>query len=284
MLDQMVESRSHSGEGAKRNGLLLVVGAAFISLFLGGILYSLFAQNIGVGGEGLELSTLVAPVPLPEEAPPPDEPEPEPEKKINKDPNIDIRKEIIANINESPKEAPKKVQTTKSTIPERRLGVLTRRGDTNQNTTAAPVGNVARSDNVRGTGIGTGDPSRAAAKPPAPEKPKAAPPPPPPPPKPKPTPKPVPKRISGGVVNGKAISLPKPPYPPAARAVRASGAVRVNVVIGKNGRVISASAGSGHPLLRAAAVSAARRARFQPTRLSGQAVEVSGVIVYNFRP
>lgn len=276
MLDQMIESRSHAGEGTRRNGLLVTTALVLFSLFAGGILYSLFAQNIGVGGEGLELSTLVAPVPLPEEAPP--EPEPEPEKQVNKDPNIDIRKEIIANINESPKEPPKQIQTTKATIPERRLGVLTRQGDANQNTLSAPDGNQARSDNVKGTGIGSGDPEKSAAK--EPEK-KTAPPPPPPP---KPTPPPVPKRISQGVINGKAVSLPKPAYPAAARAVRASGAVNVSVVISKNGSVMSASASSGHPLLRAAAVSAARRARFQPTLLSGQPVEVSGVIVYNFQP
>jgi len=39
---------------------------------------------------------------------------------------------------------------------------------------------------------------------------------------------------------------------------------------------------SGHPLLRAAAVAAARGARFSPTKLSGQPVKVSGVITYNF--
>ena len=93
-----------------------------------------------------------------------------------------------------------------------------------------------------------------------------------------------PSRISGGVVNGKAVSLPVPAYPSAARSARVKGAVRVQVVIGKNGSVLSARAVGGHPLLRSAAVSAARRARFRPTMLSGEPVEVSGVIVYNFRP
>lgn len=94
----------------------------------------------------------------------------------------------------------------------------------------------------------------------------------------------VPRTISGGVLNGKAISLPKPPYPPAARAVRASGAVSVQVLIDEDGRVISASAVSGHPLLRSAAEAAARAARFSPTMLSGQPVKVSGIITYNFVP
>lgn len=93
----------------------------------------------------------------------------------------------------------------------------------------------------------------------------------------------IPSRVSRGVVNGQAVSLPQPAYPAAARAVNARGRVTVAVVIDRTGRVISASAVSGHPLLRASAVSAARRARFRPTLLSGQPVEVSGTIVYNFQ-
>jgi TonB family protein len=96
------------------------------------------------------------------------------------------------------------------------------------------------------------------------------------------TPPPVPKTVSGGVLNGKAVTLVKPPYPPAARAVKASGAVNVQVTIDEEGNVISASAVSGHPLLRAASVSAAQASKFSPTVLSGQRVKVTGVIVYNF--
>lgn len=94
----------------------------------------------------------------------------------------------------------------------------------------------------------------------------------------------APKTISGGMLNAKAISLPRPPYPPAARAVRASGSVSVQVLIDESGNVVSATAVSGHPLLRAAAASAARGAKFSPTLLSGQPVKVSGVITYNFVP
>ena len=77
--------------------------------------------------------------------------------------------------------------------------------------------------------------------------------------------------------------LPKPAYP-AARAVRASGAVNVQVIVDENGNVTSASAVSGHLLLRASAESAARNAKFKPTLLSGKAVKVSGVLVFNFIP
>lgn len=96
--------------------------------------------------------------------------------------------------------------------------------------------------------------------------------------------KPFAHTISGGVLNGKATNLVKPPYPPAAKAVRASGAVNVQVTIDEQGNVISASAVSGHPLLRASAVQAARASKFSPTILSGTPVKVIGVIVYNFTP
>ncbi len=91
-----------------------------------------------------------------------------------------------------------------------------------------------------------------------------------------------PKIVSGGVLNGKAISKPAPPYPAIARAAKASGTVTVQITVDEEGKVIAASAVSGHPLLRASAVSAARQARFSPTLLGGQPVRVAGVITYNF--
>jgi TonB family protein len=88
--------------------------------------------------------------------------------------------------------------------------------------------------------------------------------------------------ISGGVLNGKALELPKPAYPDIARAAHASGTVVVQVLIDEDGNVISAHAVSGHPLLQAASVAAAREAKFSPTKLAGQPVKVTGVIQYNF--
>lgn len=271
MLDQMVESRSHAGESRTRGGLLLTTLILVSTVFFGGIMWSMFAKDLGMGGEDLELSTLVAPVPVPEEEPPP--PEDKPKPKEEKAPNADVRKEIIQNIMESP-QIPKETKTDKPMIPERRLGVKTIQGE--ENTTAT---NAARSDYtgpIDTSNQGVGNPNPTPVKDDADE--------PPPTKKPTPTPPPVPKIVSGGVVNGKAVNLVKPPYPPAARAVRASGAVSVQVTIDENGNVISASAVSGHPLLKAAAESAARSSKFSPTLLSGQKVKVSGVIIYNFQP
>lgn len=85
-----------------------------------------------------------------------------------------------------------------------------------------------------------------------------------------------------GVVNGMATYLPKPAYTAIARAAHASGTVTVQVLIDENGRVISAHALNGHPLLLQPSVQAALQARFTPTLLSNQPVKVSGVITYNF--
>ena len=84
------------------------------------------------------------------------------------------------------------------------------------------------------------------------------------------------------IVNGLATYLPKPNYPAMAKQIHVQGSVNVQVVIDETGKVISAKAVSGHPLLVPDCVRAATNARFTPTMLNGQPVKLSGVIVYNF--
>jgi TonB family protein len=91
--------------------------------------------------------------------------------------------------------------------------------------------------------------------------------------------------VNGGVLNGKALALMTPSYPMAARSDRASGTVRVQVLIAEDGHVISAKAidaGRMHPALITAAENAARKSRFSPTFFNGQPVKVNGIIIYNF--
>lgn len=101
-------------------------------------------------------------------------------------------------------------------------------------------------------------------------------------PPPSPGPKPILKPVSGGVLNGTAITLPPPVYPEAAKRMRTQGVVSVEVILDETGKVVSANASSGPSILREAAVQAALKARFSPTKLSGQPVKVSGVINYKF--
>ena len=89
--------------------------------------------------------------------------------------------------------------------------------------------------------------------------------------------------FAGAVLNGRAISLPKPSYPEAARRARAQGTVIIKVTIDGGGDVIAASdMCGGNPVLVKSSLQAARAARFTPTMLSGQPVKVTGVITYNF--
>jgi periplasmic protein TonB len=89
--------------------------------------------------------------------------------------------------------------------------------------------------------------------------------------------------ITPSVLEGKALSKPVPSYPWIAQLFEVSGDVRVDVVIDESGNVTAANAISGPRLLRAAAVEAARKARFSPTLLSGRAVKVKGLITYQFK-
>jgi len=100
-------------------------------------------------------------------------------------------------------------------------------------------------------------------------------------PPPAPAPKPL-KPVSGGALNGRALTLPQPAYPDPARRARQSGMVTVEVVVDETGRVLSATATSGPTMLREAAIQAALRAKFSPTMLSGQPVKVTGTINYKF--
>ena len=94
--------------------------------------------------------------------------------------------------------------------------------------------------------------------------------------------RPILKPVSGGVLNGTAISLPSPHYPETAKRLGTSGTVTVEVVVDETGKIISARAINGPGSLRDVAVQAALRARFSPTKLSGQPVKVTGTINYKF--
>jgi len=255
MFDHLVESSSHKEDIARKGSFigvtLLIYTVLLVGFFVAGIDAHLAEQE-------LELTTLVAPVPVPQQQKQPEQKQEA--KPVKTEQNVDVRKELVADVAES-RLPPKEISAKASDVPPVRRGVTTVLGSADSNA-AAPMP----------AGPGSGNVVAAPAKVNIAEEP--------PPPAATPTPRTAP--ISGGVLNGKAISLPKPQYPPIARAAHASGTVVVQVLIDENGSVVSAKAVSGHPLLQAVAVSAARQARFSPTKLSGQPVKVTGVIQYNF--
>lgn len=256
MFDNLVESSSHKDDISRKGSFVIVTALIYGVLMATFFIVGIYWYDNHLGEMELELTTLVAPVPVPQQQ---KEPEQKQEAKpVKVDQNVDVRKELIADVTRT-ELVPKEVSAKASDVPPVRRGVTTVLGDTSSNASAPmPAG--------PGSGTVVTAPTKVAI---------ADEPPPPPPAAPR-------APISGGVLNGKAISLPKPGYPPIARAAHASGTVVVQVLIDENGNVVSARALSGHPLLQAVAVGAARQARFSPTKLSGQPVKVTGVIQYNF--
>jgi protein TonB len=259
MFDNLVESSSHKDDITRKSSFIgitaLIYGVLLVTFFVAGIYW----YDARLGDMELELTTLVAPVPVPQAEKQPEQKQEAKPQKVEQ--NVDVRKELVADVAES-RLPPKEISAKASDVPPVRRGVTTVIGSSDSNA-AAPMPAGPGSGNV------VGAPARVqiADEPPPPE-----------------APKPTPPRapISGGVLNGKAINLPKPAYPPIARAAHAAGTVVVQVLIDENGNVVSAKAVSGHPLLQGAAVGAARQAKFSPTKLSGQPVKVTGVIQYNF--
>jgi len=257
MFDNLVESSSHKDDIARKGSFIGITLAVYAVLITAFVIAGIFLYDAHLAESEYELTTLVAPVPVPQQK---EEVQQKQEAKpVKVEQNVDVRKELIADVSQA-QLVPKEVSAKASDVPPVRRGVTTVLGSSDSNAAAAmPSG--------PGTGtVVTAPPVKIADEPP-------------PPPEEKPKPR---APISGGVLNGKAISLPKPSYPPIARAAHAAGTVVVQVTIDENGAVVSASAVSGHPLLTQAAVNAARQARFSPTKLSGQPVKVTGVIQYNF--
>jgi protein TonB len=251
MFDTLVES-SKQKKGRTRSffaGITLLYGL----IVLAGIVWTIYYFNPQMS-DSAELTALLAPPPPP---PPPPPPAPAVKQVIVKD---------VPTTFTPPKEPPKEIP--KPTDVKSRPQVQA---------VAVNTGGVPG-----GTGVPGGVPGGVGGNDDPPPPP--PPPPPKPEPKPEPTPPPIPKKlnISGGVLAGKATRKVQPPYPPIAKAARAQGAVQVAVEIDEDGNVTSASAVGGHPLLRDAAVQAARQWKFEATKLSGQAVKVSGVLTFNF--
>lgn len=274
MFDNLVESTSHTDDNARKGKFLLVTMVVYGLLLVAAAVASIMAVDAHLENQNLELTSLVAPVPVQKEPDPPKQEEKAPVVKVSQEREVPTVTEINTM---RPEAAPKEIKAVATNVapPDVKNARI---GKTN----SVPTQRAQTFDSGEGAATGGGNEvSREAPPPPPPPPPKPTPPPPPPKPTPPPPPKPT-APISGGVLNGKAVSLPKPAYPAIAKAARAAGTVSVQVTISESGSVISARAVSGHPLLQAAAVQAAQGARFSPTLLSGQPVKVTGVINYNF--
>jgi protein TonB len=262
MFNNLIESSSHAREFKRRGSFVLLTSAIYVTLFVVAGVASIYAYDARLSDPSneLELISYVPPQPdrvIPDTVRPPRHSNPP--AGVAEGPRS-TRPVLIDQIN--PLNVPHEVSAVASTIPPAQPG-----------TEIGPVVAEPSSSGSRGDG---GDPnSSGTGNVPVVRLPD---------PPPAPTPAPAPPRIikSTRVLNGSAISLPKPAYPAIAKQAGIQGSVNVQVVIDETGKVISAKAVTGSPALMHAAQQAAMSARFSPTILGEQPVKVSGVIVYNF--
>jgi TonB family protein len=261
MFNNLIESSSHAKEYKRRGSFLLFTGATYVLLFVVTGVVSIYAYDAHLEQQTTELE-LMSWVPQP----PPEVVHEAPANPIRPTSNASastdrpVRIQLIDSVS-NPNNVPDHPGTTASTIPPAPRGAVL--GPQNIDPIGPPPG-------TRGTPGGTGD------KPVVPNMPDEPPP--------APTPAPAPPKILkvSRVLNSQALSLPPPTYPPLARQTRTQGTVIVQVLIDEEGKVVSAKATAGHPLLVPEAQKAALRARFSPTVLGDQKVKVQGVITYNF--
>ena len=263
MFNNLIESSSHASEFKRRGSFFLFTTATYLLLFVIAGVVSIYAYDARLEDQNTEIVTMLSPLELATAPPSVTHSAPPPRSNTNRPTEV-VRQIAMASVNH-----PEIVPETTSAKPNANLPVPDhgryRLGD-HDSGPVEPVGTGRTGGTGSGPADGGREPVIEIGPPPAP------------------TPAPTPKRniTSPGVLNGLAISLPKPSYPPIAKQARVQGAVNVQVLIDETGKVISAKAVSGSPLLMHAAQQAAFGARFSPTKLGDQAVKVSGVITYNF--
>lgn len=273
MFNQLIESGSHKKDMARKGRFFLgTLGFYMLLLAVAGVA-SVYAYDSHLSTQNLELYTLVAlPPATAQERERPDEPRrPAAGTRSNE---IAQRTDAIERLLDSTR-PPDTISTERNRvaeIPRNRSFVI---GDRNTD----PADNGGGLNNLPGGGHVPNNNRNAVVVPVPSDDPE-------PPPRATPTPasvKPPDRiRVASSVISSKIITKPAPAYPVIAKQVGAQGTVTVEILIDEQGRVVSAHATSGHPLLRTAAQQSAYQARFSPTSIAGQPVKVSGIITYNF--
>lgn len=271
MFANLIESGSHKGVYARSGkfflGTLTIYALAFLAIGVG----SIYAYNAHIDNDNLQLISLVTPIESPEVQPVQNRTQSRPAGSTSNNSKAVVVRTPPTMVTTDSRMIPDKVSVAPSGI-ELPINTNWRQGNPGPGENIFGGGTGDKSGNNSG-GNGSGGNSKmddiVKETPPPPIKREI-----------KPT-GPL-AAISKGVINGFAIDLPKPAYSPIAKAAHASGMVTVQVLIDEKGKVISASAVKGNPLLFAESVQAAYRARFTPTLLSEQPVKVSGIITYNF--
>ena len=266
MFTNLIESQSHLKEFKRRSSFVLVTVAAYAVLLFGAGIASIYAYdaNLEAQTSSLELLNWVPPVETVIADQIPNHPQPvrrQPASNAPVDRNITIaeRTAVVPPTND-PRVVPNDVGVKGTDIPVSTGPVrLTGRNVNPPTASTSDSGNCVTCSST---------PATVVVPDKAPEPPVVKP--------------PTTQRVPSVVLTSKAISLPQPAYPIMAKQTGTHGAVNIQILVDEQGKVISAQALSGNPMLTPAAREAAMRARFTPTILNGQPVKIQGVIIYNF--
>lgn len=249
MFDKLVESAKQKQGGPARRLFLTT-----------GLIYAATLTTLGVAtvigfrpalAEGYDVLSILIPPPVP--------PGPDPNPV-----------QIKPNLNSAPD--PGFVAPERTTPPpdlDKLTALIRERGHLNP----VPGG----SNHPPGIGFGAGMPGGSTER--------EAPPPPPPTPTPvvKPAPTPDVVRLTSKLTQGRVLRKVEPLYPAIARVARIQGSVQVQIDISETGAVTNVTLLSGHPLLREAAMRAAKQWLFIPTELNERPVRAIGVLTFNFK-
>jgi len=268
MFDKMIESNSVEADFKPRGRYFTVSSVIVGILFLAAVIVNLYAQDFGLGTNHFDMTEILAPIASDLSEPP--RPRPEVQQRNHSQSTLAERRNNILQMDESPK-MPSTISHVPNTARSRTAEdfVISTRDLDSAGPPASSFGDRFRgSGSTPDTATNVEPVAQVATVPPPPIKVVK-----------------MPLKTSTrslGVINGIAVSLPKPVYSQAAQMMGVQGTVSVQVALDETGKVISAKALSGHPLLRASAEKAAWGARFTPTKLSNVPVKVTGVIVYKF--
>jgi len=259
MFNHLIESSSHTQEFKRRGSFLLFTTATYLVLFVITGVVSIYAYDAHLEQQTEELQLLTF-------VPPPTPDQPEVRNTIPRSPTTATNnsgqstRTVLMDSTSNPNNPPPFVGAIASNVPPANANSVI--GPTNSDPPTPPGARINSSGTGNGPVVNVPDE--------------------PPPPAPAPPPQtPAVIRISE-ILNSKALDLPKPGYPQMAKIARVQGKVLVQVLIDESGKVISAKAVSGPPLLVVDSQRAALQAKFSPTKINGQPVKVSGVITYNF--
>lgn len=263
MFDKMIESSTCDAAVKPRSRYFVACTTVLATVFLGALVVSLYAQDFTLGTDNFDAAKLLAPI---ADVPEPVSTADDKTKTSQRPTDVPQRRVNMMQVSESTL-APTSITNTPNQFKERLTGrFIFGNNDTN------PGGSPLSASSAKGTGTGSFT-SDVETAPTAELSVKTVPPP----------IKTAPRLpVTLGVVNGRAIYLPKPAYSGIARMAGVQGEVNVQVTIDESGSVTSAKAASGHPMLRGPAEQAARSAKFSPTLLSKVPVKVTGVILYRF--